>query len=208
MLYSVFCMLLLASLAVVLTPLCTVGEMPEILRRKMALAVGTGFFIAAFGLYFLWGSPKIVPLLAQRQERLVELKETIVRRSGEVKANPKNLGAWVDLGQSFMETGQFPAAANAFKQSVLLSGGNPLLIMAYAQSLIFAADGKVTDDAKKSLDMVLLQQPQNPEARYYLAVRELQDGHTQDAMKDMKELYHSLPDGSPLKGMIDREIGK
>jgi cytochrome c-type biogenesis protein CcmH len=204
MLYLFFCVLLVAVLAVLLAPALKAGPS----HKRFIIAVSALFFIASFGLYFLWGSPGIIPLIGQRQEKLMELKATIAQRSDDVKADPKNLGAWVELGESFMQTDDFPAAANAFKQSVVLSQGNPILIMAYAQALIFTADGKVTDDAKKSLEMVLLQQPDNSEARYYLAVRQLQDGHTQDAMKAMKELYHSLPDNSPLKKIIDDEIGK
>ena len=56
--------------------------------------------------------------------------------------------------------------------------------------------------------MVLLQQPENAEARYYLTVRKLQDGKTEEAMKDMKTLYHSLPADSALKDMINRQIGR
>jgi len=206
--YAVFCALLLASLAVVLAPVFKNNKLQELQRKRFILGVSAFFILAAFSLYAWLGAPGIVPLLAARQEKLAELKKNIVSRSDAVKANPKNLGAWVELGQDFMETGQYPAAANAFKQSVVLSRGNPLLIMAYAQSLILTADGKVTDDAKKSLDMVVMQQPENPEARYYLAVRQLQDGHTQEAMKEMKALYHSLPADSPLKAMIDQKIGK
>jgi cytochrome c-type biogenesis protein CcmH len=201
-LYVVLCALLLATLAILLLPLWKDGH------KRFVFAIGASFFVAAFGLYAWLGAPRIMPLLALRQEKLLELKKNILSRSEAVKKNPKDLAAWVELGQDFMETGQYPAAANAFKQSVLLSSGNPLLIMAYAQALILGADGKVTDEAKKSLDMVILQQPQNPEARYYLAVRQLQDGHTQEAMKEMKELYHSLPNNSPLKAMINMEIGK
>jgi len=208
MIYGIFCALLLASLAVTLAPLFKTGTVTKKQRNRFILGTSAFFFIGAFGLYHWLGSPEIIPLLTERQEKLASLKQTIVKRSQDVKTNPKNLGAWVELGQSFMETGQFSAAANAFKQSVVLSGGNPLLIMAYAQAMIFAADGKVTDDAQKSLQMALLQQPQNPQARYYLAVRQLQDGHTPEAMKAMKELYHSLPADSPVKAMIDREIGR
>ena len=132
----------------------------------------------------------------------------MLKHSEQVKANPKNLEAWVGLGQDFIESGQWEAATNAFKQAVLLSNGDPLLIMAYAKSMILAENGQVSDQTKKSLEMVVLQQPQHEEARYWLIVKKLQDGKTEEAMKNMKELYSSLPDGSPVKEMIDRQIGK
>jgi cytochrome c-type biogenesis protein CcmH len=207
-LYGIFCILLLAALAILLAPLLRTHDLPLTQRRRFAVVVGGIFFSGLFGLYYILGAPGIVPLLAQREQKMVELKDEIIKQSDAVKANPHDLAAWAGLGQNFMVTGQFHAAANAFKQTVNLSKGNPLLILAYASAMISDADGTVTDEAKKSLEMVLLQQPENPEARYLLAVRSLQDGHNEEAMKAMKELYRSLPDGAPLKTMIDKQIGK
>ena len=149
-----------------------------------------------------------MPLLAEREEKLSVLKEKIITSSAEVKKDSKNLKAWIELGDSFMETSQFSAAANAYKQVVLLSDGNPVLIMAYARALIMAAGGTVTPDAKKSLDMLLVLQPKNEEARYFLAVQKMQSGDTQTAMSEMKELYKSLANDSPIKAMINRQIGR
>lgn len=199
-LYFLLAVILLVTLAILLWP---VRQQKHFCRAVIAI-----FFIGGFGLYYALGAPEMIPLLAQREEKIAALKTEIIKNSEAVKADPKNLAAWVALGQSFIETNQYDAAANAFKQSVLLSGGDPVLIFSYAKALILTADGKVTDAAKKSLEMVLLQQPDNPEARYWLIVRQLQDGHTQDAMKVMKKLYRSLPDDAPLRKMIDKQIGR
>jgi cytochrome c-type biogenesis protein CcmH len=200
MLYIIFTILLILALGVLLWPVRQ--------HKRLVLGISLLFFAGAFGIYSLVGSPEIIPLLQERQARLAVLKEIILRDSEAVKVDPKNLKAWIELGQSFAETGQYGAAANAFKQSVLLSGGDPALIMAYAKAMILDADGKVSDHAKKSLEMVLIQQPDNFEARYFVAVRKLQEGKTEEAMKEMKALYHSLPEDSPLKAMIDRQIGR
>lgn len=198
MLYTVFSVLLLTLLSFLLWPVRR--------HREFCLGVGVLFFAAAFGLYAFIGSPELVPLMEARQERIEDIKASMAKNSALVESDPKNLMAWIALGQAFVETGQWDAAANAFRQAVLLSNGNPELIMAYAKALILGADGQVSDDARKSLEMVLLQEPEHEEARYYLAVRELQDGHTEKAMKMMKALYRSLPDDSPLKETIDRQI--
>lgn len=200
MLYAIFSILLLTLLSFLLWPVRH--------RREFCLVIAVLFFAAAFELYAFIGSPELVPLMEARQERIEDIKASMAKNSALVKFDPKNLTAWVALGQAFVETGQWGAAANAFKQAVLLSNGNPKLIMAYAKALILEADGQVGDNARKSLKMVLLQEPEHEEARYWLAVRELQDGHTETAMKMMKALYRSLPDDSPLKETIDRQIGR
>ena len=200
MLYAVFSILLLTLLSFLLWPVRR--------HREFCLVVGALFFAAAFGLYAFIGSPELVPLMEARQERIEDIKASMAKNSAVVKSDPKNLTAWIALGQAFVETGQWDAAANAFKQAVLLSNGNPKLIMAYAKALILRADGQVSLEAEKSLEMVLLQEPEHEEARYWLAMRELQDGHTETAMKMMKALYRSLPDDSPVKALIDSQIGR
>jgi cytochrome c-type biogenesis protein CcmH len=200
MLYALFILLIAATLAILLWPARE--------HKTFCACVGITFFIGAFALYGFTGSPWVLPLLAARDARTESLKASMQNNSAIVKADPKNLAAWVELGKDFMDTGQWEAAVNALKQAVVLSNGNPQLILAYAKAMILVADGKVSDDAKKSLKMVLLQDPKNEEARYYLAVRQLQDGNTKDAMKEMKALYASLPANSPLKAMMDRQIGK
>lgn len=200
MLYSSLLVVLLLVLAVLLWPARA--------HRRFVLAAAAVITLFACGLYAYVGAPQVVPLLEERQVRLGELKALIVEHSEKVKQNPKALESWIALGQAFGETGQYGAAANAFKQAVVLSHGEPQLILAYARSEILEAEGKVTDSAKKSLQMVVLQEPQNPEARYWLIVRKLQDGNAQEAMPEMKALYKTLPEGSPLKSMIDRQIGR
>jgi cytochrome c-type biogenesis protein CcmH len=142
------------------------------------------------------------------KEQTAKLAQEIKEASELVRADANNLEGWVRLGDAFIQRGQYGAAANAFKRAVLLTNGNPKLIMAYAKSMIFDAGGQVGDNAKKSLEMALLLEPENDEARYWLIVRKLQDGKQQEAMKEMKALYQSLPDGSLLKEMIDAQIGR
>ncbi len=200
MLFVIFFIILTAVLGVLLWPLRQ--------QRIIITIIGAVFFVGAFSLYAFLGSPRILPLVAAHAEKMDAARISLIENSDIVMREPKNLGAWITLGQSFSDTGQYAAAANAFKQAVLLSKGNPKLILAYAKAIIMADEGKVSDLAKKSLEMVLLQDPENPEAQYFLTVRKLQDGNTKEAMQEMKSLYRSLPDGSPVKEMIDRQIGR
>lgn len=178
------------------------------LRPHLAAAIAIIILCSSFGLYQLFGMPHIVPLLEARQMRMDEVRSSILTNSELVKHDNRNLSAWVILGQNFMETGQYNAAANAFKQTVLLSNGSPVLLVAYAKAMIAADDGNVSAASKKALEMALIQDRQNADARYLLAVYMLQEGKNEQAMKAMKELYRSLPEDAPLKATIDRQIGR
>jgi cytochrome c-type biogenesis protein CcmH/NrfG len=199
-LYVIFILLLAIMLIVLLWPLRQ--------QKGLCLSISALFFVGLFALYGWVGSPNILPLLDARQKKIEMLKTSMEKNAAIVKADPNNLAAWIALSQDFIETGQWEAAVNALRRAVLLSNGDPKLIMAYAKAMILVDGGKVSANTQKSLKMVLLQDPKNEEARYYLAVKQLQDGSQKEAMKSMKALYRSLPEDSPLKAMIDKQIGK
>ncbi len=198
--YLIVALCLLPFLFMVLWPL----------RREKFLALSLAIVMTTASLLFyaLLGRPEIPALMEARNQRLSELRAQIQEDSALVKEDAKNVAAWIRLGAAFMETSQFGAAANSFKQAVLLTGGAPDVIMAYAKATIAAEDGNVSDASKKSLEMVLLQKPEHMEARYWLIVRRVQSGEGETAMKDMQALYRELPDDSPLKAMINRKIGR
>lgn len=202
----VFCAV--ACFVMLAMPLWRAHYLPRKIRLRYIAATGVIFFVAASGLYAALGSPQTIALLDDYHKKNDAIRESVERNSELLKREPDNLQAWVELGQAFTEARQWQSAANAFKQAILLSGGNPVLILARAKSLILLHDGTVTDEAKKDMEMALLLVPDSEEARYYLAVRKLQDGNTQEAMRDMKALYHSLPENSPIKAMIDSQIGR
>lgn len=194
--------LLLVTLAVVLTPLWRSGA------RKMALLLALALSLAISAIYAHLGSPRLVELADARNVEMQALYEQIRVTSALVKAQPQNLEAWLTLSQAFFDVGDYAAAANGFKQAVLLSKGHPRIIMAYAESLIMQDGGAVGAQAKKSIDIALMIDPKLPLARYYNAVWLLQAGKQQEAMQEMKTLYHELPEDSSLKKRMKEQIGR
>lgn len=191
-----------AVMALAIYPLFSTG------KKTFALCLFVSLAAPVFGLYALWGSPKVVPLVVAHNERIQELRKTIEVTQALIKANPNNLEAWLTQAQAFADSGDYKAAANSYKQAVLLSKGNPLLIMAYAEALVAANNGVVDAQAKKSIDIALMIDSHLPVARYYNAIWLLQNNETEEAMKNMKELYYELPDDSSLKKKINEQIGR
>lgn len=207
-LYGGFALVLLAVLALILTPIIRTKELTQKQRYEMAGTVFVFFFVVAYSVYYFAGAPQVVSLSAEREIQMARLRQAISQHSELVKQDPKNIQSWAILGQSFLQTGQYKGAVNAYKQAVTLSGGTPELILGLVNAQIAEAEGRVTDEAKKGIEMVLMQDKENAEGRYLMAVRKLQDGRTEDAMKEMRTLYYSLPDNSPLKAHIDEQIGR
>jgi len=161
------------------------------MKRYVIIFIG----LMSAALYDLLGNAPRLQEIAQWQARIIEARDI------------QTPTAWAELGRAYMQARDFADAAQAYKQAVVHSGGAVDLILRYAEALIFAADGNVTDDAARALDAVLQQGP-NDEARYFSALRKLQQGDTQTAMRDMKALYRSLPQDAPLRHIINRQIGR
>lgn len=206
-LYGGFCLILLAVLAIIITPVLRADDLTTKQRYQIAGTFFVFFFAGAFGIYFYVGAPEVITLTMQREMKMAQLRRTIIEHSQVVKQTPEAVTSWAILGDSFMQTGQYQGAINAYKQAVTLTQGQPNAIVALVRAQIAYAEGKVTDEAKRGLEMVLLQDKENPDARYWMAVRKLQDGKMEEAMKEMRTLYYSLPEDSPLKAHIDEQIG-
>ncbi len=206
--HIIFALITFLVLLILIVPIYLAKDIERNHKVLFSIIIAIFFFTAEFLLYKHFGTPEIIPLMAEREEQLIILKEKITTNSLAVKKNPKNIKAWVELADNFMESNQYSAAANSYKQAVLLSEGNPELILSYAYALIIDAGGKITEEAKKSLDIVLMLQPTNEKVRYFLAIYKMQFGNTKEAMEDIKKLYKSLPDDSQLKDAIDKQIGR
>ncbi len=197
-------------LLVILTTVAALAILLWPIKEKRTFCIVATILILPLTLllYNQFGNPVLLPLIDEHHKQQAEARTVILTESENVKKDPKNLESWIRLGQAFSDMQQWNAASNAFKRSVVLSQGKPELIMAYARSMIMDEDGKVSDHSKQSLEMVLLQLPDHTEAKYYMNVRLLQDGKTEEAMQAMKALYKSLPDDSPVKAMINQQIGR
>lgn len=203
---TIFILSMMLLLALVLTllllPMWRAGERKA--AKQLAFAITAGSVL----LYALWGSPRVVPQAMERSAELHALQKQIKVTSALIKENPNNLEAWLTLAQAFSDSGDYAAAANGFKQAVLISKGQPRIIMAYAESLILQAEGVVTPAAKKSIDIALMIDPKLPLARYYQAVWLLQENRQPEAMAMMKTLYNELPEDSSLKRRMKDSIGR
>jgi len=192
---------LLAILVVLLLPLWRVD-------RKNAVLVAVIVSAIAIFLYGFTGSPRVVPLVAAYRTDMESLDKAIAATSEMITLNPNNLEAWLTLSQMLMDKGDYAAAAEGFRRAVLLSHGHPRIIIGYAEALILVAEGRVTDKAKESINAALLVDKEMPLARYYDAVWKLQNGKQDEAMQEMKALYHELPDTDPLKQKMKEQIGR
>lgn len=178
------------------------------LPRRQAVPAALLFFIGGLGLYLWLGSPQLPRMLAEYRAREAAMASEIAALERAAREQPETLEHWVKLAEAHNSLQRYGLAAEAYKKAVLLSGGEPNVIFAYARALILSEGGRITPEAKKSLEMVLLQWPGHPESRYFLALERQQAGDKAGAEKEFKALARELPEEHPLHAMIKERRAK
>ena len=179
--------------------------------RRLAWALTLALPLGCLGLYLVLGAPELPsqPLaLRDPTERLavqaqVTAAETLAR---ELRDNPDDLHGWIDLGGRYTGLGRYAEAAEAYGRAVGLSDGAPQIVAAYAVALVDAAGGTVAGPAVAAFEQVLAALPDDPRARFYLALAEAQAGDLQAALDGWSALMADSPVDAPWVPLTRSQI--
>jgi cytochrome c-type biogenesis protein CcmH len=101
------------------------------------------------------------------------------------------------LGWSYFQTGRFAEAAEAYGRAATLEPTNAEHFSAQGEALVQAGSGQVTPAALTAFRGALRADPQDPRARYFVAVEMDQRGDREAAMTAWIDLINSAPEGAP-----------
>jgi cytochrome c-type biogenesis protein CcmH len=184
------------------------------------ILVSISLFIVTgtLGLYSLKGSPElpnqpyakrnISAEIEARKGRLdqQEVSELISRILVNLKTNPSDHRGWLLLGRTYMTLNDFKNALQAFRRAIKLTKKRPDIIGEYAEALIMAEDGKVSVQAKKLYTEILIADPLDPKARYYLGLAKAQDDNLKGAMQDWVDLGKLSAPNAPWMELVNKQI--
>jgi len=181
--------------------------------RTAAIAVGILVPVCALLLYFDLGAPDLPGFpfrerSAQTGDRTPELKVVASQLRKHLEGNPTDLQALWMLGSTYTQLGEYARAMQVYEKALVLDGGNAELIAARAETLVLAARGVVSPDARQAFEDVLRREPKNPRAQFYLAVADEQDGQLQAALDRWKTLLRNAPPGAPWLAMAHERAAK
>lgn len=138
-----------------------------------------------------------------QRESIAEMVAGLEQR---LENDPRDREGWVLLGRSFMMMRDYPKAAEAMRQAVALSQGDPRTLAAYGEALTMAAEGSVTPDAEAAFKQALEAMPGEPRARFYLGLAEQQRGDVDAALKRWISLEADTPADAGWEGMLKQQI--
>lgn len=186
-----------------------VVEPPRRSRRGWAWATGivVAAPLAAAGLYITVGKPDLPdqPLaerkdVADAAQARASAEALVSEMTVAVERDASDLRSWVMLARAQASLDRLDEAAAAYANAIALAPGQADLSAAYGEVLVLRADGQVTDRAAEAFDAALDQVPDDPRARYYLALRRFQQGDLRRALAEWRAL---AADSAPDAGWMD-----
>lgn len=180
----------------------------------IAITLAVAVPAISFALYADLGSPDTParPLMARNIEAERAALETqdvaslIQRLVDALKAQPDNLEGWVLLARTLSRLERYDEAAETYMKATLLAPNAAALFVGAGENYYFAAEGKITPNAEDAFEKAIAIDPSNPGARYYLAVRDAQQGDTSGALEKWIALYEESPADAPYMPVLARRI--
>ncbi len=196
----------------------TSGELSQTRSPYLLGLIVLFMLTGTFGLYALKGSPElpnrpyanrnISAEIEARKGRLgkSEVLELVSRILVNLENNPSDLRGWLLLGRTYMTLNDFQNAFNAFSRAMELNKNNPDIIAEYAEAMIMAEDGEVSIKAKNLYTELLIVDPLNPKARYYLGLAKAQKNNLKGAIQDWVDLVKLSAPNAPWMKLVKEQI--
>ncbi len=161
-------------------------------------------------LYSMLGNPDApdLPLEARVDEREgnAELMSAIGKIEQHLAANPDDGRGWDIIGPVYMKLGRYEEAARAFGNAGRLLGDTPDRLVAQGESLVYAAQERVTPQAAEIFEKALNLREGHPVAYFYLALAREQMGDKDGALEAYTNLARGTPPDAPWQVAVRARI--
>lgn len=190
------------------------GEAPAAAGVPRAAALGVAVLVpaAALGVYLWLGDPRAPepPRAAEAEAEagpgadeldanIEKLRVHLTRQSGDLQG-------WLLLARSLTVVGRHGEAAAAYRRAAAIAPGNLDVKAGATEALVAASGGRVTPEARAGFREVLAARPDDPAARYYLALGKAQDGELRAAFDMWRSLLLDAPADAPWREPVAQRV--
>jgi len=159
-------------------------------------------------LYLITGRPDLPsqPLQARLENPGNDMAILVTRAERHLAENPDDGKGWDVLAPIYFRTMRMDDAQAAYRNAIRLLGPSPARLDGLAETLMAVSDGVVTEDARQVLEQSLTLEPDNPRARYYIALGMEQAGRPDEARQAFEALAKQSPDDAPWLPLVNQHI--
>lgn len=122
---------------------------------------------------------------------------------------PDDLEGWALLARTYGSVGDYQNALRAYAEANRLGGGGDRRLAGeYAEMMVIANDGMVPLDAVEIFRRIRQDYPDDPQARYYMALRLAQTGDQGKAVEELLALRADSPADAPWLPTVNGLLGQ
>ena len=180
-------------------------------RRPIALALvlGLGMPVIAGGLYVTLGSPALPgrPFASRQSDPMFQMTALTDNLAARLAQAPDGEG-FRRLGQAYMALQRYVDAVAAFEHADRMGAADSAALSAWGEALVMSQEGMVVPAARRLFLRALKDDPQNPQARFYLGLAEAQIGDYAKAVAVWKDLEASSGADAPWMGALRQHIAE
>ncbi|WP_064682003.1 c-type cytochrome biogenesis protein CcmI [Rhizobium bangladeshense] len=161
-------------------------------------------------LYLTTGRPDLPaqPLEARLENPGNDVAVLIAKAERHLAENPDDGRGWDVLAPIYVRTMRVNDAEVAYRNAIRLLGPSPTRLDGLAETLMAVSDGVVTEEARQALEQSLTLEPNNPRARFYVALSMEQAGRTDEARRAFEALAQQSPADAPWLPLVNEHIAK
>jgi cytochrome c-type biogenesis protein CcmH len=155
--------------------------------------------------YAIWQSRSSSPEIAAQNAGTDPMSiEALEKRT---QASPNDPAAWASLGIAYFSEGRFDDAARAYDRASTLDSGKAVLWAALGEARVMASKtDPMPPAAVTAFEKAIALDPEDPRARYFLAVKKDLAGNHEGAIGDWLALLADTPADAPWRADLIRTI--
>jgi cytochrome c-type biogenesis protein CcmH len=180
-------------------------------RRAVAVVALVLLPLGALAFYLTLGSPLLpdqplkTRLAAASQDQSIE--RLIAQVETHLEGNPDDGRGWEVIAPIYLRLGRFEDAVKARRNVLRLSGETGERRAALGESLVYAANGIVTAEAKAAFERAVVLDPAEVKGRYFLGLAAEQDGNRPQAAMIWREMLEGAAD-APWAEFVRRALAR
>ena len=161
-------------------------------------------FLQQQGLRIAAPTPQNPALDRARDEAPHDLDAAVAQLAARLQKEPDDREGWNLLARSYALMGEKDKAAEAARRAAALDPS----ASAKGESLVAAANGTVTPEARRQFEAALAADPKDPRARFFMGLAEAQDGNTKAALARWRALEADSPPDAPWREGLETNIAR
>jgi cytochrome c-type biogenesis protein CcmH len=181
------------------------------LAGALVIALSAGAVL----LYLQLGAPGTPDMpLAQRIDLPVPGEEDqrvmkqIAELTRDTKANPDDANAWLRLAEAYKSVVKYGDSVAAYRKAIGLGPVAPEINADFAETLVMAAQGTVTPEARAIFEATVVTFPGDPRGQFYLGLGDYQAGRTREALDRWAAMIASSPADAPWQGIVRDNLAR